>query len=83
MAIEIITPKTCANCFAKFRNGNDIQCRLNPPQAYPIITHTAGGPQIIGQTNQFPIVQPDWSCRQHKPGLAVNMDEMRYEELTA
>ena len=74
---ELLTLKTCSNCFAKFKHGNDIQCRFNPPVVQPIIANTNKGPQVIGQFNAFPIVQPDWWCRQHKPGLAINMEEMK------
>lgn len=77
MAVEIVTLKTCSNCFAKFKDGQQIQCRFNPPATHPLVANTARGPQVVGQWSGYPVVMPDWSCRHHKPGLAVNMEEMQ------
>ena len=73
----ILALKTCSNCAHRFKFGKEIQCRLNPPIAAPIIANTNRGPQMVGQWNGFPIVQSDWRCGQHKQGLAVDMEEAR------
>jgi hypothetical protein len=83
MTTQILTAKCCSNCAAKFFDGNHLVCRLHPPQVTPIIANRGphAAPQVVGSVSNFPVIQPDWVCLDHKPGLAFNAMELAASEV--
>jgi hypothetical protein len=83
MSVAIIRAKTCTNCGAGVRQGDVIECRLNPPTVFPIIISTPQGPRSIGKVTEFPIVKPDWHCRQHTPKIEIALGDMQTDGVRA
>lgn len=74
--MSIVQAKSCRNCGAGVRSGDVIECRFNPPTVFPIILSTPQGPRSVGKVTEFPVVKPDWHCRQHTPRIEVTLGEM-------
>lgn len=73
-AVAASKPKrVCSNCRFRFKEGNDLVCRYNPPQVtflvvpVPVTVGTPNGPQVrqgmqaVPHTS-FPIVRPELWC---------------------
>lgn len=80
--MDLIKPNTCRTC--AFRNvqpsGGAAQaqytCRRFPPVAALGPINTPQGPQMAWQAS-FPVVLPNWSCGEFRPGIMKQGDELR------
>ena len=66
MAATLIQELGCKNCRHAFRNGTQLECRLNPPVPFPVPT-----PQGLAFASAFPPVQPDLKCAKHERGIVA------------
>lgn len=71
--------QVCGQCLASAKEGRDLVCRYDPPKVFgfmlPTVAPVPGQPGRMQQAleyksyTQFPVVQPDQSCRKFEPRL--------------
>ncbi len=60
----LIRPNRCETCAHKWRDGDQLFCRFNPPIAFPVMVQTPQGAQPVPWSSFAPVM-PDWGCAKH------------------